>query len=104
EKQTLRLARWLRDHSAVETVIAVMPTDAVPVHENPLLVRARAACFEVTPFVQNRRYDLLEGVRLLRRLVSRYQPDVVCATGYKAGVLAAWLTGRAAQHTPRVWA
>ena len=42
------------------------------IDDNPLLLRARAAGFEVTPFVQKRRYDLLEGVRVLRQLVARY--------------------------------
>src|SRR4029450_13885612 len=104
EKQTLRLSTWLRDHAAVETVIAVMPTDAESVDENPLLLRARAAGFEVTPFVQNRAYDLLEGVRVLRQLVARYRPDVVCATGYKADVLAAWLADTPSLATLRGWA
>jgi glycosyltransferase involved in cell wall biosynthesis len=80
-----------------------MPTDAVAADENPLLLRAREAGFEVTPFVQRRRYDLLEGVRLLRRLVARYQPDVVCATGYKADVLAAWLADTPSVATLRGW-
>lgn len=91
EKQTLQLALWLRDHHAVDTVIAVMPHDAERADENPLLVRAREAGIEATLFRQKRRYDLVEGYRLLRTLVSRYRPDVVCATGYKADVLAAWL-------------
>jgi glycosyltransferase involved in cell wall biosynthesis len=91
EKQTLQLALWLRDHHAVDTVIAVMPHDAERADENPLLVRAREAGLEATLFRQKWRYDLVEGYRLLRTLVSRYRPDVVCATGYKADVLAAWL-------------
>jgi hypothetical protein len=28
EKQTLRLSGWLRDYARVETIFAVMPTDA----------------------------------------------------------------------------
>jgi glycosyltransferase involved in cell wall biosynthesis len=103
EKQTLRLASWLRDHAAVETVVAVMPTDAVPVEENPLIVRARAAGFEAVAFEHSRRYDLVEGVRLLRRLVERYRPDVVCATGYKADLLAAWTSGTPSVATLRGW-
>ena len=62
EKQTLRLAAWLRDHAGVETVLAVMPTDAASLDDNPLLLRAREAGFEAAPFVQSRRYDLIEGV------------------------------------------
>jgi glycosyltransferase involved in cell wall biosynthesis len=91
EKQTLQLALWLRDRHAVDTVITVMPHDAERADENPLLVRAREAGIEATLFRQKRRYDLVEGYRLLRTLVIRYRPDVVCATGYKADVLAAWL-------------
>ena len=103
EKQTLRLASWLRDNAAVETVFAVMPTDAAAVEQNPLLVRARAAGFEAAAFVQSRRYDLVEGVRLLRGLVSRFRPDVVCAMGYKADVLAAWAGGAPSVVTLRGW-
>jgi glycosyltransferase involved in cell wall biosynthesis len=103
EKQTLRLAAWLRDQAAVETVLAVMPTDGDAVEDNPLLVRAREAGFEAAPFVQSRRYDLIEGVRLLRGLVARYRPDVVCATGYKADVLAAWTSGTPSVATLRGW-
>ena len=103
EKQTLRLAAWLRDHAGVETVLAVMPTDAASLDDNPLLLRARDAGFEAAPFVQSRRYDLIEGVRLLQRLVARYRPDVVCATGYKADVLAAWASGAPSVATLRGW-
>ena len=53
--------------------------------------------------MQKRRYDLLEGVRVLRQLVARYQPDVVCATGYKADVLAAWLADTPSVATLRGW-
>jgi glycosyltransferase involved in cell wall biosynthesis len=103
EKQTLRLSGWLRDYARVETIFAVMPTDAASLDGNPLLLRAREAGFESAPFVQSRRYDLIEGVRLLRRLVSRYRPDVVCATGYKADVLAAWLGATPSVATLRGW-
>jgi glycosyltransferase involved in cell wall biosynthesis len=103
EKQTLRLSGWLRDRASVETVFAVMPTDADSLDGNPLLLRAREAGFEAVPFVQSRRYDLIEGVRLLRRLVSRHRPDVVCATGYKADVLAAWLDATPSVATLRGW-
>ncbi len=91
EKQTLRLAARLRDEHAVEPVLAVMPFDDASVDENPLVLRAREAGFAVEPFAQKRRYDLVEGVRVLRGLVSRHRADVVCATGYKADVIAAWL-------------
>jgi glycosyltransferase involved in cell wall biosynthesis len=103
EKQTLRLAGWLRDHARVETVFAVMPTDAASLEGNPLLLRAREAGFEAAPFVQSRRYDLIEGVRLLQKLVSQCRPDVVCATGYKADVLAAWASGTPSVATLRGW-
>jgi glycosyltransferase involved in cell wall biosynthesis len=93
EKQTLRLAARLRDGHAVEPVLAVMPFDDARVDDNPLVLRAREAGLAVAPFVQKRRYDLVEGVRVLRELVSRHKADVVWATGYKADVLAAWLGG-----------
>lgn len=91
EKQTVQLATWLRENRHAETILAVMPHDAGPVDENPLVVHARGEGLEVTPFLMKRRYDLFEGRRLLRDLVRRYRPDVVWATGYKADVLAASL-------------
>jgi glycosyltransferase involved in cell wall biosynthesis len=91
ERQTVQLALWLRENHGVETVLAVMPHDPKNADENPLVVRAREEGLEATPFVMKRRYSLREGSRLLRGLVARYQPDVVCATGYKADVLALWL-------------
>jgi glycosyltransferase involved in cell wall biosynthesis len=103
EKQTLRLAQWLRDNRGVETVISVMPTDAHDAQQNPLLVRAREAGLEATLFLQKRRYDLVEGYRLLRELVARHRPDVVCATGYKADVIAAWLDDVPTVATLRGW-
>lgn len=103
EKQTLQLAVWLRDNRAVETVIAVMPPDAERAGENPLLVQAREAGLEATPFLQKRRYDMVEGFRLLRGLVARYRPDVVCATGYKAAVIASWLNSVPTVAAVRGW-
>jgi glycosyltransferase involved in cell wall biosynthesis len=91
EKQTLQLALWLRQNSSVETVFAVMPREGEHADENPLVSQAREKGFEVAPFVMRRRYSLPEGYRLLGKLASTYQPDVVCATGYKADVLAALL-------------
>jgi glycosyltransferase involved in cell wall biosynthesis len=103
EKQTLRLALWLRRHREVETVLAVMPHDPIDAERNPLYARARAAGLEAALFLQKRRYDVLEGVRLLQRLVDRHQPDVVLATGYKADVLAACLRDVPTVATVRGW-
>ena len=80
-----------------------MPADAHDARQNPLLVRAREAGLDATLFLQKRRYDLVEGYRLLRELVARYQPDVVCATGYKADVIAAWLDDMPTVATLRGW-
>jgi glycosyltransferase involved in cell wall biosynthesis len=103
EKQTLQLARWLRDSRAIETVIAVVPQDTQAADANPLVLRAREAGFEVTPFLQRRRYDVVEGRRLLRELVARHKPDVVCSTGYKADVLTAFLTDIPTVAVARGW-
>lgn len=103
EKQTLQLARWLRDSRAIETVIAVVPHDTRAADANPLVLRAREAGFEVTPFLQRGRYDVLEGRRLLRDLVTRYKPNVVCSTGYKADVLTALLTDVPTVAVARGW-
>jgi glycosyltransferase involved in cell wall biosynthesis len=103
EKQTLRLAQWLRDERQVETVIAVMPPSGESADRNPLIVRAREAGFEVLPFQQRRPYNPVEGSRILRELVTRYRPDVVWATGYKADFLAAWLDDVATLAHLRGW-
>jgi glycosyltransferase involved in cell wall biosynthesis len=103
EKQTLQLALWLRAHRGVETVVAVMPHDADHAVENPLLLRAREAGLETIPFLQKRRYDLQEGYRLLKDLVARLRPDVVCATGYKADVIASFLGDVPTVATARGW-
>jgi glycosyltransferase involved in cell wall biosynthesis len=103
EKQTVRLAQWLRDNRQVETVLAVMPPTGASAQDNPLLVRAREAGLEATLFLQKRRYDLLEGYRLLRALIGRYRPDVVWATGYKADIISAWLGDVPTIATLRGW-
>ena len=103
EKQTLRLAQWLRDERNVETVIAVMPPDGGSAEQNPLIVRARADGFEALAFQQKRRYDPAEGYRVLRGLVDRYRPDVLCATGYKADFLASWVREVASLANLRGW-
>jgi glycosyltransferase involved in cell wall biosynthesis len=103
EKQTLQLSGWLRDHRGVETVVAVMPHDTSHADENPLLRHAHQAGFETTLFTQKRPYDLLEGLRLLRTLVARHRPDVVCATGYKADVIASALRDVPTIATARGW-
>jgi glycosyltransferase involved in cell wall biosynthesis len=103
EKQTLHMARFLRDNHDVDTVFAVMPANAAPPETNPLLLRARDAGFPCIPFEQKRRYDLLEGLRLLRGVVAQHGPDLVWATGYKADVLAAWLDEKPTLATLRGW-
>jgi glycosyltransferase involved in cell wall biosynthesis len=103
EKQTLQLALWLRDHRGVETVMAVMPHDTDHADTNPLLLRAQESGLETTVFVQKHPYDLLEGLRLLRTLVARHRPDVVCATGYKADVIASALRDVPTVATARGW-
>lgn len=102
EKQTLQLVLWLRKHRQVDSFIAVIPPAAGSI-ENPLLMRAREANIEATLFVQKRRYDVLEGFRVLRALVASYRPDVVCATGYRAGVLAARLRDVPSVAVARGW-
>jgi glycosyltransferase involved in cell wall biosynthesis len=103
EKQTLQLAVFLRNNRDVQTIFAVMPHDADRADENPLLVRARDQGFESTAFVMRRRYSVREGSRLLRSLVDRQRPDVVCVTGYKAHVLAARLRGVPTLAMVRGW-
>jgi glycosyltransferase involved in cell wall biosynthesis len=87
ERQTLQLALWLRENRNVDTIFAVMPPESNGAEQNPLLLRARQAGFEAELFLQKRRYDLLEGFRVLRGLVSSHRPDLICATGYKADLL-----------------
>jgi glycosyltransferase involved in cell wall biosynthesis len=103
EKQTLRLAVWLKARARVETLFAVMPHESGNIDRNPLLVRARAARLEASPFIQRRRYDLIEGVRLLREQVVRHRPDLVVTMGYKANVIASWLNDVPTMATVRGW-
>jgi glycosyltransferase involved in cell wall biosynthesis len=97
------MATWLRENRGVETLFAVMASNAEPAATNPLVLRAREAGFVAEPFEQKRRYDVLEGCRLLRSLVARHRPDLVWATGYKADIIAAWAGTVPTVATLRGW-
>jgi glycosyltransferase involved in cell wall biosynthesis len=103
EKQTLRLSTWLRDHAAVETVIAVMPTDADSVDDNPLLLAlGRRASRSLRSF-RSGATTCWKACACSGSSSRAIEPDVVCATGYKADVLAAWLADTPTVATLRGW-
>jgi glycosyltransferase involved in cell wall biosynthesis len=97
------MAAWLRENRCVETLFAVMPSNAEAASTNPLLLRARESGFLAEPFEQKRRYDLLEGCRQLRSLIALHRADLVWATGYKADLIAAWVGSAPTLATLRGW-
>jgi glycosyltransferase involved in cell wall biosynthesis len=89
EKQTLQVARALRERYGHESIFCVMPhPDTLP-ERNPLVLRVREEGFETEPFVMRNNYNLLEGIHTLKRFIRRYHPNVVCSVGYKANLLTA---------------
>ena len=88
EKQTLQVARALRERYGHESIFCVMPHSDTRPEQNPLVRRAREEQFEAVPFVLRNNYNLLEGIHTLRRFIRCYQPDVVCSVGYKANLFA----------------
>ena len=90
EKQTLQVARALRERYGHESIFCVMPHSDTPPEQNPFILRARGEGFEAVPFVLRNNHNLFEGIRTLKRFIQCYQPDVICSVGYKANLFTAF--------------
>ncbi len=90
EKQGLQIAEGLRSRGHTVVWRAILVDLNMREEEVTLIRAARERGFAAEAIWMPERYNLFKSIRLLREVLYHISPDVVCATGYKAGILTAF--------------
>ncbi len=103
ERMGLQLTRGLRERG-YRIVWAPILTSVPEQEESISLIRlARQDGFEVQPVILPRKYDIWRSVRTFHKYLERVRCDVICATGYKAGIITAFTPQRPTVEVLRGW-
>ncbi|NSW78202.1 MAG: glycosyltransferase [Chthonomonadetes bacterium] len=103
ERMGLQLTRELKVRGYKITWAPIL-TKWIENEDSISLIRlARQEGFEVNPLILPRKYDIRHSVLTFHEYLGRLKCDVVCATGYKAGIITAFTPHKATIEVLRGW-